>query len=348
MTKIIAVAALMLSLVAVPANGAAAATSGDPVIRAPKAGGSVPSGWTGPVTVDFTNAPAGVFDATLTCNNYTVLRYHTFHNGSGADDDVQNWQMQHPIRGPKSCHIGVTNYSGSHARNPFTVEAPPPPPLKLSHVRVTREIFYPVVHDGYKDSTTINWALNREARVNVNVRHRGHIVRHTGGADDERAGRWYWTWNGRKDNGVKARPGRYFVHVVARAGGVVKRQIREVTVATGYRREKTTLAKWGYGTSSTHHTKYCGVDFDSYENTVQLSCFIGGSADAKYRFALRRGAYDIRWTVYGDVVSGNKRNLRLPGQRVDSRHFLATVEVVRDLSYVVNEVDLTYWRKVRI
>lgn len=337
----------MLSLLAVPVQEAAAVASGDPVISSPVAGGSVPSGWAGPVTVNFANAPTGSFDATLMCNNYAVLRFHTFHNRLGSADDVQSWQMANPITGPKSCHVGLTNYGGSHANNAFTVEAPPPPPLKLTNVRVSRATFYPLVHDGYKDSTTINWTLNREARVRVYVQHAGRVVRH-GGSDDEKAGRWYWLWGGRKDNGTKVSPGRYFIHLVARAGGVVKHETREVTVTTGYRREKTTLARSGYGTSFTHHTKYCGVDFDSYDRTVQLSCFYGGSAAAKYRFFLHRGAYGIRWTVYGNVVAGNKNNLRLPGVRADSLHYVATVKVERDLSYVVNEVDLSYWRRVKI
>jgi hypothetical protein len=345
MSKIIAVAAVVLSLIAVPAYGATASTSDDPIITAPVASGSVKSGWIGPVTIDFTNAPSGAFDATLSCNDYAVLRDHTFHNQSGTSDDVQNWQLGAPITGPKSCKISVTNYAGSRATNPFTVD---PPPLKLSNVRLTRAGFYPLVRDGYKDSTEVDWTINREAAVNVYVRHAGRVVRHSGGWDDEKAGRWYWPWNGRKDNGTIAKPGRYSILVIARANGVVRRETREVIVATGYRRVKTTLSKSGYGTSSTRHDRYCGVDFDSYYSTVQLTCFDGGSAKANYRFRLRSGAYGIHWTVYGDVVSGNKTNLRLPGKRIDSRHYVATVKVVQDLSYVVDEVDLTYWRKVKI
>jgi hypothetical protein len=101
MSKIIAVAAVVLSLIAVPAYGATASTSDDPIITAPVASGSVKSGWIGPVTIDFTNAPSGAFDATLSCNDYAVLRDHTFHNQSGTSDDVQNWQLGAPITGPQ-------------------------------------------------------------------------------------------------------------------------------------------------------------------------------------------------------------------------------------------------------
>jgi hypothetical protein len=336
----------MFGGVCIGQSPADAAGTGDPVIVAPAPGATVANAFTGPITVDFSNAPIDTYDVSLECT--FTYRSHTFHY-VGDGDDEQTWFMTTPINTSQSCTLSVFGrYDTGSTESTFLIAPPPLPPLVVDSSWVSPATFYPLVHDDYRDTTTMHYRLSRSATVVARVLNStGHRIRYVS-LGTRGQGRHTWTWGGGRDDGQKVAPGNFRIRITAHAG--TTRSVTEtVTVATGWRTGAGYRGKYGWYTSSTSHSDYCGVDFDSYFATVQLTCFYGGAyAQAKYNFAIPSNAYNVRWTVYGDVVAGDKTLRSASGRRIDSTHYRITASVTDDCSWVIEEVDLAYSYKYRI
>jgi hypothetical protein len=203
--------AALMPTSALAVGPAQADTHGYPVILAPS--GDVPSGFTGPVTIDFTDVEWDDFELEVICDG-GYYHYDEFWF-DGAYGNRESFDLYDPIRGPTNCQIKLTSdQTGKNATGYFTVAAPPPSPLAFDTVTVAPATFYPLVDDGYRDTTTVTYRLNQEADVDVKVTTAaGSLVRsdHLGRQSGSRS----WAWDGKRSDGGNVRPGDYFITLKA-------------------------------------------------------------------------------------------------------------------------------------
>jgi flagellar hook assembly protein FlgD len=443
-TAALAAGALAIATIALPATSAQAEGTGDPVISAPQAGSSVTSGWTGPITVDFSNAPVDTYDADLSCG--TSYKWHTFQYAGTTEDALQTWVLGSALTGPKDCELDVLGEnSGAEAISDFTVQPPPlvvdealvsptsfygypdtttmsyrlnstatvtarvynsgggvvrktllgtkyagrhswkwngkrndgtkvdpgkfrinitavadrtrsvngwvtvaVRPLVLDNASVSRSTFYPLVRDGYRDTTTMHYRLNRAASITVQVRNSaGRVVRRAG-LGIRSGGRHLWAWNGRKNDGTKVGTGTYRIQITADADGLRRSVTEKVTVATGWRTKTVTKSRGGYYTSGTSHSSSCYVDFDDYDETTDLDCWGGSHAQADYGFSIPANAYNLGWSVSGYKGCCSDGTTSKWSTRTSSTSYRVSVKVTGWHDYTITAVRLTYTYKRRI
>lgn len=106
-------------------------------------------------------------------------------------------------------------------------------PLAVTKVSATPSTFYPLVQDGYRDSTTLTWRTSAASTNVVKVRNRsGVVVRSL--ELGRQAGGWHsWRWGGRNDAGAKVPRGAYTLRLIAVRQPTRHRIDRTVTVAPG-------------------------------------------------------------------------------------------------------------------
>lgn len=352
-----AAAALLatVALVVVADTGYAVGT-GDPQIVEPGAT-RVPNGYTGPITVDFTNAPADDYEVSIDCQHADYwwdqpVRY----DGS---PDVRSWTVP-PIPGGGECQIVVADMAtfGSVGWDSrwFAVSAPPPPPppaptpMRIDNVAVAPAKFYPRVRDGFRDTTRMAYRLNQPARVNVAVVNRaGNTVR-IARLGRLRGGRHNWQWNGRNRNGELAATGSYRLRVTATSDARrTDRVAQRVTLATGWKTRRVSRTRMGdTGSASTIGDCYVRWTTDGY---AELDCWGGRRAQVTYSFALPRSAFDVSWNVYGARDSADiccRGVIRRDGQRVTPRRIRVRAWVTGWRAYEVRFVNVSYKLRERI
>ena len=205
----LAVIGALIGMVAIT-PAAHAVGVGGPVITGVADGSSVASGFVGPVSVDFSNAPVGTYNMSVSCDTdyvFSVLGGVTYL-GDGTDD-VQSLPLD-AITGPASCELEVYLPESPDNRDliSFSVKAPP---LVVDSVSVSPTSFY-----GYPDTTTIHYRLGGQA-ADVTARvynSSGGVVRqvHLG---VQNVGRHQWAWHGLRNDGTKVTAGRYRLKITA-------------------------------------------------------------------------------------------------------------------------------------
>ena len=160
-----------------------------------------------------------------------------------------------------------------------------------------------------------------------------------------------WAWNGRKNNGDSATVGYYNIKIsatVSAAPGSTRSVVRQVHLTTGYVIKTATKLRTGHDTSSTSHSGSCYVDHDYYYDTVDLDCWNGSYAKARYGFSIPSSAYNISWGVTGYQGCCSGGSISKTGTRPTSTYYRGSVKVTDWRSYTVEKVRITYKYKRRI
>lgn len=332
-----------------PTAPAQAVGAGDPVIVSPSSGSTVKHGWNGPVSIDFVDAPADSYEIDLACNDYDYFESTSFHyDGS---QDTFTWSPP-AVSGPTGCDLEVYNsYYDVYVTRTFSVAAPPPPPMNVGDASVTPATFYPLVRDGYRDTTKMRYRLNQRANVVATVtKSDGSRVRRVT-VGWQRSGSRSWSWNGRRNNGTKVRPGRYTIKVTATSASGSKDAVsRRVSVATATVTRKGSKSRWGdAGNAATGGN--CRVTRDRYNGTGTLDCWGGSYAQMTYGFQIPSNAYDFRWSVSGELSSADiccDGIVSKTGTRTSPTQAVVRVKVTGWRAYEVSRVRVSYTYKTRI
>lgn len=341
-----------LLLAFLPATLVLAATPAQAVIQDPymtSPSGQVQSGYAGPLTFNFTNAPVDRYNVDLECGS-TYLEWTAFDY-----DGVQNtfsWRVP-AIKGPKTCEVSLYNDAGDvWVTDTFTVAAPPLPKVDVYDSSVSPATFYPLVRDGYRDSTKMRFRLNQKAHVTavVTKNSTGNRVRRAdlgtlgGGARS-------WTWNGRNNNRDTVRSGGYTIQITAtNADGSRDTAARRVTVDTALITKRAEKGRWGdSGAASTSGS--CYVNWDTYEGSADLDCWGGNYAQLTYNVRIPSDAFNVSWEVIGHKTSADlccTGTITKTAERTSSTNVRVRAKATGLRAYRVRSVWVYYSYKKRI
>lgn len=343
MGRILTIALLLGSALTLGLAPADAVGTGNPVITNPVT--QVSDGWLGPVSVDFSNAPASTYNAELYCDNGYWESSSFQYDGSL---NTWDWYLPTALNGPTSCTVEVYSGGGASALADFSVLAPP---VKLTTVGVHPNPFYPLVRDGYRDSATVVYDLSTPA-TDVEVRvynSAGAQVLHTY-IGSRSAGRHSWSWNGRNSTGNTVNVGRYKVKLSAiDSENRTSSDTLSVDVTTDIVTRRTTKARLGRDTTSSYAGRSCYVDRNHWHSgDIFLDCWGGTSAGATYRFSMPASAFNIDWVVRGDSYCCTSGHIAKSGVRTSATAFRMGVQVTDWRAYAVNRVEVTYSYRKRI
>ena len=184
----------------------------------------------------------------------------------------------------------------AYAYDTFRVWAYAPPAVNIASIQASPQTFYPLVRDGYRDSTAIRWHQNIGANISVEIKSlaTGRTVRRES-LGSRGAGYHTWSWNGRKGTGALVNTGRYRVIVSGRADGHGDRADTTVTAATGWVTKSHTLRRSGTNTSSRSASSSCYIRGDS--GVLELDCWGGSYAKATYGFSVPSNAFNVRRSI---------------------------------------------------
>ena len=199
---------------------------------------------------------------------------------------------------------GGNEITTAYASDTFRVLAYGPPAVNVANVTASPQTFYPLVRDGYRDSTAIRWHQNIGANISVEIKSlaTGRTVRRQS-LGSRGSGYRTWSWNGRKGNGTLVKTGRYRVIVLGQASGHSDRASTTVTVATGWRSKSHTLHRSGTNTSSRSASSSCYIS--GYAGELELDCWGGSYAKATYGFGVPSNAVNIRRSINKGLSSSD-------------------------------------------
>jgi hypothetical protein len=172
------------------------------------------------------------------------------------------------------------------------------PRLTLTDVRVGPSTFYPLVRDGFRDTTTIRFRTNKTSRNRIQVKKNGRTVRRVD-LGNQPQGPHRWVWNGKDSGGRKVTPGYYNLQVSTSASGETKKVSRRVKAHTRVLRRNFSKSK--RGTAYRSRGKRGNCNFDGFQGEALLTCLFG-VAWADYAFEMSPGS--LRHIVRGPVVHG--------------------------------------------
>jgi hypothetical protein len=211
-------------------------------------------------------------------------------------------------------------------------------------------VFYPLVRDGYRDTTRFSFAFNRAASVATQVRKRsGRVIRKVA-LGTLKSGSW--RWNGRSNAGNKVDPGYYWIRARARADGLSARTswVR-VQVKTALVTRQATKRRAGNNFSSRAASGACYVFIDNYFDTANPDCFGGNYALVRYGIRVPASAYNISFGVRGGPAGDDLccyGSIYKFGNRTSARRYVVTVKVTGYRSYEVERARVSYSYKKRI
>lgn len=323
----------LLGLGLTTAPAVAADGTGQPVFTSPTQGQTVPAGWTGPLTIDFSAATPGSYDLMIECpDTYREVPLQ-------VDESTTTRDVTLAVALPSGgCTASVTDHGSSYASVSFTVAQPV---LTNPSLSLNRTTFYPRVVDGYLDNVTLSTTLNRSARVFVDILNSsGELVRRTD-LGIRSKGTHPWTWNGRRADGSLFGLGNYRFRVVATADGTARVVASPlVTLATKTVWQRKNITKFGnQGTAATSGN--CFVEPDDYDRTAHLDCWGGNYARVTYGFGLPAAARNVVFGVasYDTCCDGS---FTRTGTRVNSTLYRVRVQVGYWQGRVVERVTVGY------
>jgi hypothetical protein len=216
-------------------------------------------------------------------------------------------------------------------------------------------VFYPLVRDGYRDTTRFSFAFDTVADVTVQVKNKsGRVIRRVPVGDRQSGS---WRWNGRNRAGNKVDPGYYWIRAVSAIAtfgihdAVGKTSWIRVRVKTALVRRQATKRRAGDNFSSRATSGNCYVFVSHYFNTANPDCFGGNYALVRYGFRVPGSAYNISWAVRGGRGGDDLccyGSINKIGTRMSSRRYVVTVMVTGYRSYEVERVRASYSYKKRI
>jgi hypothetical protein len=347
------VGALMLPVTALVPVAEAVGT-GDPVILSPVAGQTVPQGWTGTVHVDFADAVAASYLVQVECppgEGEAELDDYLFQDEfvyDGTQDDYQATVGPIHTASLERCEVTVTDHfeGNGWAVLDFFVGAGV---LSMDSVSRSPAVFYPLVQDGFRDSTTLAWRVTKPAGMRARITDsRGRTVRYANLGS--RSGPGSWSWAGYRDSGARAAPGRYSIELVARDAelGTLRRAVEVVRVATAVQTLHASRVRTGDAVTGSAVSGPCSMTRDPAHRVTELACRGGGYAQAWFRFVVPASAYAPAATVGGQPGPGTAGTVSRQVERLDSRSYRVGMRVTGTRSFTIASVRLTYSYRHRI
>lgn len=333
----------------------ATAAEGDkvaPTVVSPVDGSEVSYGFTGPLVIDYTTATPGTWQVEVSCQTDVVTyswQTYTDHNGTVP---IREYTLPEPVDAAPgwSCTASVSDAAVGQAAtvwdvNTFTVAQPP---VEVRWLDQSPSVFYPRVRDGYRDTSTTRYSLNRSATVKAKVRDDAGDKLRTVRLGEQSAGNRQWTWDGRTDSGTKARKGDYTIEIVAKDVDRHKdRFTTDVRVATK-RVTRTDRITVGGGSGARRASRSCFAT--RYDGVMTLDCWGGRYAQASYRFDVPKSAYQLDWRAAGQAPAADiccQGRITKSGTRTRTREYVVRVRVTGWRAYEVHAVRLDYKYKVR-
>jgi len=121
------------------------------------------------------------------------------------------------LASPGRYEIRVIGRHAGHgtAAQPIFVSLRPLSP-RVGHVGVSPSPFYPIEHDGYRDTATITFTTNTTARDTIHIRGPGgRVIRSVALGALTAHSQHSWSWDGRNNAGESQSPGTYQVQIRA-------------------------------------------------------------------------------------------------------------------------------------
>lgn len=341
-TIITTIAAATLSVIA-----AAPASAAAPVVVSPANGGSLPTGSTGPLVIDFPTT-SGTYLVSVKCGD---LDYYWSTGGFKPYAGRQAITID-PLEGFGGSDLGgstcVVEVSGGtpfvKTTSAFTLTSPP---LTLSDVTATKAEFYPTVKDGYLDETEFVFSVNRKTDVTLTITNPDGKTFHTRSMWVDQAGEYRMSWRGQTTTGKPIKPGRYRATITAIADGVTLSQSARVQVATKKVVRRQTIRKDELGGRETTGGN-CRVDYQD-EGTL-LDCWGGAYARSVFTFKIPADATSIRWGAATRYTSLDKSrgSLTKNGTRTSKTTFQVRVQVTGWRAVYVRGASISYKARVKI
>jgi hypothetical protein len=159
--------------------------------------------------------------------------------------------------------------------------------LNVTGADASPDPFYPLVRDGYRDTTKLTWTQSLAGAVSVTVKNHGTF--HPGSFSPGQHG---WRWSGKTAAGGKLPPGLYYlrVTVVDKHGARASSPWVAVHIATGWMTVSKSMSQLGSSIDGTKvWSKPCGFARNYYQQgDAVVACGAGGKAALFYEFAVPR------------------------------------------------------------
>jgi flagellar hook assembly protein FlgD len=198
-------------LILVMLAGSSAEAAAPVAITGPADGSQHQARYTGPLAVDFTGGDLG--DYTLAVTGPAGYSWQTVWNYDGSQL-TNSWSFSQAVHAGKYTATATAPDATIAATASFSIA---PSVLGSS---AAPSPFYPFERDRFRDSVRFYFRTNFAAHDTVRVVNSlGRVIRikHIGVLAAETL--HGWSWKGRKDDGQLVSPGRFYLHLVAVAGG---------------------------------------------------------------------------------------------------------------------------------
>jgi hypothetical protein len=210
--------------------------------------------------------------------------------------------------------------------------------------------FYPLVHDGYRDTTRFSFKFNSQAHVRVEVRSReGRIIRKDSLGTRATGS---WSWDGRNNAGRKVSPGYYRIRAIATSGDQSAQTANvRVQVATALVTRHATKRRRGNQVFSQSTSGSCFIQRSSFSGTAHLDCFGGNYAKVTYGFSVPTRTFRYSWSVSGSLAGDDlccTGSVTKGAYRASSKRIVTWAQVTGWRAYDVKRVRVTYYYKKRI
>ena len=215
--------------------------------------------------------------------------------------------------------------------------------------------FWPTVRDGYKDGVKFS---GRSDKLPTPADQSWQIVvrNSSGGKVAERAGlhpHWGdgigWSWNGKDLNGNPVTAGTYTATFIVTNLETGQRATAAQTLtaksSTNYKR--ITRSHEGVDTSYRSRSADCYIRRDSFDpGSLELDCWGGYQAVARYGFSLPSNATNLTWKVAGERGCCDNGLVQKTAWRTGN-HFDVQVRVTDWAMYTVDRASVIYTITVR-
>ncbi len=277
---------LVVTLVAGIVSAVPASASFGAVIHLPEGVAYSPFGGPATVTFVFDGAdPAAVFTLRLRQPGQGTVRQKDVLVDPAVDDSPHAVPFSWPDLSVETATDYVIDVRPQAGGSAITSEGFAVYPRMIADPRAKPSTFYPLIEDGYKDTTTIRFTLAVDTiattvtvfRADAEGRCCGTAVR-TADLGPRAAGTRRWVWDGTRDDASPVPKGRYFVRVRGTDAGDVSASSRalKVEVATGTIRETATKRKVGsaYARAADERQTAIGGDCNVTRDTGSKTAFV--------------------------------------------------------------------------
>jgi hypothetical protein len=327
----------------------------DPQVVAPTAGAIVQNGFTGPFTVDLSKAMPGTYGSQISCSGTQSDYAPSLPDitWDGATSPLRTFRLTQPMPTAPNCYWNLYRTTQDDA-NPvynnvvFSVDAPP---VRISSVTQSPATFYPLVHDGYRDTTTTSFHLSRSAIVTARVLNSSGrtVVTRAVSYQPLAAGARSWAWNGRDNDGRRVAAGTYRIRLTGEDSTAhVATVTSTATLAT--RLVSRTATGTVVGPEGTRGAS-SGCSAARDDSAMELDCWGGTYARARYLFTVPASTYATSFKVRGYAPTADiccDGRISKTSSRLSKTTLDVTAQVTGWRAYNVEQVTATWTYKKRI